>query len=149
MQTLPCYSILGLVAAIAFITSLASVSFMPVPDSLCIIFARPVVTLILSAIVLGDKLNTLKCFSATLLLVGVTLVCQPPFLFHTTPDTEDTSDSDHGALYFVGVALAGTACFTNGLLDILIAKCQVMFRQLPIMNIIITNVSGSVNCCLG
>ena len=101
---------------------------MPVPDSLCIIFARPVVTLALSALVLGDKLNTLKCFSGTLLLAGVTLVCQPPFLFHQTSNVHENSnamEATHDTLYYMGVGLAGTACFTNGLLDVLVAKCQV------------------------
>ena len=90
---------------------------MPVPDALCIIFACPVVTIVLSALMLGDKLNILKSISGTLLLLGVVLVCQPPFLFHQTPD--------HTGLYYVGVALAVTACFTSGLMDVLIAKCEV------------------------
>merc|ERR1711915_704638 len=53
----------GFAGAISFITCLASVSFMPVPDALCIIFACPVVTIILSSFILGDKLNSLKCFA--------------------------------------------------------------------------------------
>merc|ERR1711892_633296 len=71
----------GLVGAISFITCLASVSFMPVPDALCIIFTCPIITMVLSAIMLGDKLNSLKCFSGFLLLLGVVLVTHPPFLF--------------------------------------------------------------------
>merc|ERR1711892_1565435 len=42
----------GLVGAISSITCLASVSFMPVPDALCIIFTCPVITMVLSAIML-------------------------------------------------------------------------------------------------
>ena len=33
---------------------------MAVPDALCIIFACPVVTIILSALLLGDKINLVK-----------------------------------------------------------------------------------------
>ena len=101
---------------------------MPVPDALCIIFACPVVTIVLSAIMLGDKLNFLKCISGTVLLLGVVLVCQPPFLFHQTPASEGNSSfllTSHDDLYYVGVALAVTACCTGGFMDILIAKCEV------------------------
>ena len=108
----------GLSGAIAFIASLATVSFMPVPDALCIIFARPVVTILLSAVFLGERLNFFKCFSGFLLLTGVVLVCQPPFLF-------GQMDSDsRSSLYYVGAYLALTACCTNGLMDVIIAKCE-------------------------
>ena len=50
----------GLTGAVAFICSLACVSFMAVPDALCIIFACPVVTILLSAVMLRDKLNLVK-----------------------------------------------------------------------------------------
>ena len=110
----------GASGAVAFITSLASVSFMPVPDALCIIFARPVVTILLSAVVLRDRLNFFKCFSGALLLTGVALVCKPPFIF----TAEDPTLASHDSLYYVGVYLALTACFTNGLMDVVIAKCD-------------------------
>jgi len=109
----------GLAGAINFITSLASVSFMPVPDALCIIFACPIVTMVLSVIILGDKLNVLKCISGILLLLGVVLVCQPPFLFHQLQD-----GVVHDNLYYIGVSLAVTACCTGGLLDVLVARCE-------------------------
>jgi drug/metabolite transporter (DMT)-like permease len=101
---------------------------MPVPDALCIIFACPVITILLSAAILGDKLNSLKCFAGSLLLIGVVLVCQPPFLFPQTQDNQVISSfllSSHTGLYYVGVALAGTSCCTGGLMNVLIAKCQV------------------------
>jgi drug/metabolite transporter (DMT)-like permease len=106
---------------------------MPVPDALCIIFACPVVTMVLSAIMLGDKLNSVKYFSGTLLLLGVVLVCQPPFLFPQTPESHGYSDfllTSHAGLYYVGVALAGTACLTGGLMDVLIAKCEVCLTHM-------------------
>ena len=122
------YLFLGVIGAMSFITSLASVSFMPVPDALCIIFACPVVTIVLSAAMLGDRLNSVKCFSGTVLLLGVILVCQPPFIFPHELSREGSVSfflSSHDGLYYVGVALAGTACLTGGLMDILIAKCEV------------------------
>jgi len=117
----------GFTGAISFITCLASVSFMPVPDALCIIFACPVVTIILSAFILGDKLNSLKCFAGTLLFLGVVLVCQPPFLFPKNTFFLSPSTflfSAHSGLFYVGVILASTGCVTGGLMDVLIAKCQ-------------------------
>ena len=59
------------------ISSLASVSFMAVPDALCIIFACPVVTILLSALLLGDKINLVKVESGqqceVLMLINETL----------------------------------------------------------------------------
>ena len=119
-----------MVGAISFITSLASVSFMPVPDALCIIFACPVVTMVLSAAMVGDRLNSVKCFSSTMLLLGVGLVCQPDFLFPNQLSREGSVSfllSSHDGLYYVGVALASTACLCGGLMDVLISKCEVCF----------------------
>ena len=42
----------GAMSSLTFITALSAVSYMPVPDALCIVFSCPVVTIILSAIVL-------------------------------------------------------------------------------------------------
>ena len=42
----------GLMSSLTFITALSAVSYMPVPDALCIVFSCPVVTIILSALVL-------------------------------------------------------------------------------------------------
>ena len=67
----------GLTGAVTVIASLASVSFMAVPDAICIIFACPVVTIILSALLLGDKINLVKVESGkqceVLMLIRATL----------------------------------------------------------------------------
>ena len=78
----------GVMAALTFITSLACVSFMAVPDALCIIFACPVVTIALSAVLLRDSINIAKIIAGQLLLLGVVLVCKPPFLFHIIQDED-------------------------------------------------------------
>ena len=54
-----------------------SVAYMPVPDALCIIFSNPAVTILLSALLLGEPLSLLKLLSAVLLVGGAALVCQP------------------------------------------------------------------------
>jgi len=53
----------GVAAAMTFITALASVTYMAVPDALCIVFSCPVVTIILSAIILKDRLTVAKVCS--------------------------------------------------------------------------------------
>ena len=67
----------GLTGTVKVISSLASVSFMAVPDALCIIFACPVVTILLSALLLGDKINMVKVESGqqceVLMLINETL----------------------------------------------------------------------------
>ena len=39
-------------------------------------------TILLSAALLGDKLNIVKLAAASLMVSGVVLVCKPPFVFH-------------------------------------------------------------------
>ena len=41
-------------------SSLASVTFIPVPDALCIIFSSPLVTILLSAALLREQLTVVK-----------------------------------------------------------------------------------------
>ena len=71
----------GVTGSLAFICSLACVSFMDVPDALSIIFACPLVTIFLSVVMLHERLNPVKISSSVLLLSGVILVCRPPFIF--------------------------------------------------------------------
>ena len=40
------------------------------------------VTILLSAALLGDKLNMVKLAAASLMVSGVVLVCKPPFVFN-------------------------------------------------------------------
>ena len=95
-----------------------SFTLMPVPDALCIIFACPVVTILLSAAVLGDSLNPPKLAAALLLFSGVALVCRPPFIFgaHAQPAP--------GSGYYLGAALAVTACVAQGVACVLVARCR-------------------------
>ena len=115
----------GLAGSIAFISSLASVSFIDVPDALSIIFACPLVTIFLSAVMLRDKLNPVNMCAGLQLFAGVILVCKPPFIFDTLSRLHlyiDPVEADE--TYAVGVVLAITACLTGGLMDVLVAKCE-------------------------
>ena len=110
--------------SVAFICGLACVSFMDVPDALCIMFACPVVTIILSALMLRDKLNIVKICAGGLLLSGVLLVCRPPFLFDTLTSLLGLDPTQEDDMYAIGVVLAITACVSGGLMDVLVAKCE-------------------------
>jgi len=115
----------GTLGAVTFIAALSCVSFMQVPDALCIIFACPVVTIAASAIMLRDKINLAKILAGIFLLFGVVLACKPPFLFNviekfnlTVGNQKEVTD-----LYYIGVILAVTSCLAGGIMDVLIAKC--------------------------
>ena len=60
-----------------------SFTLMPVPDALCIIFACPVVTIFLSALVLKDRINIPKVAAGLALFTGVVCVSKPPFIFQS------------------------------------------------------------------
>ena len=65
--------------------------------------------------------------SGFILVLGVVLVTQPPFLFNVAPATllfSSLLPLVHDDLYYVGAALAGTGCFMGGLTRVLIAKCE-------------------------
>ena len=61
--------------------SITSFTLMAVPDALCIIFACPVVTISLSALILQDRITIPKALSGAALFLGVVFVCKPPFIF--------------------------------------------------------------------
>ena len=50
----------GISSSLLMMTALASMTYMAVPDALCIVFASPLVTIILSAVILGEKLTFFK-----------------------------------------------------------------------------------------
>ena len=73
----------GFAAGLMLCTATTSFTYMPVPDALCIIFACPVVTIFLSALVLRDRINIPKVAAGAALFSGVVLVSKPPFIFQS------------------------------------------------------------------
>ena len=92
----------GTLGAVTFIAALSCVSYMQVPDALCIIFACPVVTIAASAIMLRDKINLAKILAGIFLLLGVVLACKPPFLFNVIKKL-DLSVGNHKEVRFISV----------------------------------------------
>ena len=97
---------------------------MDVPDALSIIFACPLVTIFLSAVMLRDRLNPVKICSGVLLLSGVILVCKPPFLFDTPMSLLHLDPIEVDEKFTIGVVLACIACLASGTMDVLVAKCE-------------------------
>ena len=109
----------GLAAGLMLCSSITSFTLMPVPDALCIIFACPMVTISLSALVLQDSRITLhKTLSGACLFLGVVFVCKPPFIFH------EENVAEKYECYYLGVALATTACVAMGVMCVMVAKIK-------------------------
>ena len=77
------HCISGFAAGLMLCCATTSFTLMPVPDALCIIFACPVVTIFLSALVLRDSINIPKVVAGVALFTGVVCVSKPPFIFQS------------------------------------------------------------------
>ena len=73
----------GFASGLVFCCATMSFTLMPVPDAMCIIFACPVVTIFLSALVLRDTINIPKLVAGVVLFAGVVCVSKPPFIFQS------------------------------------------------------------------
>ena len=79
-----------------------------------------------------------------MLVMGVILVCQPPFIFHNiSPGPVEKDD-----LYYVGVFLAGMACIAGGLMDVLVAKCVEVSASVLLLWTAIMGLAISIIYCL-
>ena len=79
-----------------------------------------------------------------MLVMGVILVCQPPFIFHN--DSAGPGEKDD--LYYVGVFLAGMACIAGGLMDVLVAKCVEVSASVLLLWTAIMGLAISIMYCL-
>merc|ERR1711892_864129 len=96
----------GLVGAIGLISTLASLSFIGLPDALFILSFQHMFTLLFTKIFKGDTLTSIKCFSSTLLFFGVILVTQPSCIFHCSSWAPFLRLVPQPGMYGVGIALA-------------------------------------------
>lgn len=76
-----------------------ALSHLPIADATVIQFCNPVLTAIIAAAVLRERLSGLDLFAAVCAMTGVVLVAQPTFLFPTGESLD---------LVAVGVATVGT-----------------------------------------
>ena len=112
---------------------MASVTLIPVPDALCIIFSAPLVTTLLSVLILRESLNMIKVMtsegtatcisvqvvSGLILILGVFLACKPPFLFPSSVRGEASQE-----VRTLGLMLALAACISTGMMSVLVARVR-------------------------
>jgi len=134
----------GLASSLTFTTALSSVTYMEVPDALCIVFACPVVTIILSAIFLGDTLTASKIIAGFQLFIGVILVCKPPFLFGSS---NNPAPKEHHS-YYVGVLLAVTACLSGGSMNVMVSRLKHVSSNILVLWSAVSGILMSVIYCL-
>ena len=118
----------GICSGVRLLLQLACLHYLPLGDALTLIFTEPLWTVVASKLVLGTRIGPWKFFFALLLLTGMFLCIQPPFLFGARPEEEsqrevingtnsssittNTTSNNHGSdkddqfedLYFVGVS---------------------------------------------
>ena len=79
-----------------------------------------------------------------MLVTGVILVCQPPFIFNNFSRRPGERDD----LYYLGVFIAVIACVTSGLMDVLVAKCEEVSASVLLLWTAIMGLAISVLYCL-
>ena len=85
-----------------------------------------------------------QILAGSMLVTGVILVCQPPFIFHSVSPRSGEKDD----LYYVGVLLASTACIATGLMDVLVAKCEEISASVLLLWTAMMGLAISVLYCL-
>ena len=70
----------GLLTGLRILFTFSSVLYMPLGDSLTIVFTEPLWTVLLSRLVLSIRIGAWKIIFGCLLLCGMVLCVQPPFL---------------------------------------------------------------------
>jgi len=121
----------------------ACVLYMPIGDALTIVFTEPLWTLILSKLILKIRIGMWKLFFGLLLIAGMVLCIQPPFLFPVSPElplnstmnetdsNPDALDQDHDLIdspsssnYYLGVLMAVCTAMFGALNNVVIARCE-------------------------
>ena len=79
-----------------------------------------------------------------MLVTGVILVCQPPFIFNNFSRRPGEKDD----LYYLGVFIAVIACVTSGLMDVLVAKCEEISASVLLLWTAMMGLAISILYCL-
>lgn len=132
----------GLLSGGRVFLQFACLQYLALGDALTLVFTEPLWTLIISRIVLGTRIGAWKISFGLVLVAGMVLCIQPPFIFggraadpatnvtNTTEDSQDSSTlspsvpSDTGPSYYIGALLALGAALTGASANVIIAKCQ-------------------------
>ena len=98
----------GLINASIIFTCYLAFLNMPIGDALAIVFSSPVFTLISTFMILGHRHSLWKVIFALVVIIGVVLIVQPPFLFGS--NSENTNDGAR----LLGVIMAVTTATLGG-----------------------------------
>jgi len=143
----------------------ACLDYLPIGDALTIIFSEPLWTLILSKLFLRTKIGLWKSSFAVILLVGVLLCAQPPFVFknfnsrlHHTPENTsipdfvdegvDASTPSSSFKTYLGTALAIGAAVSGALSNILVAKLETVEQISTTSLVAYSGLGGAVQAIL-
>ena len=128
----------GLFTGLRILFTFASVLYMPLGDSLTIVFTEPLWTILLSRVILRISISGWKMMFGCLLVCGMVLCVQPPFLFPSDSqvpagqtsrnDTErkeiDEDEPNGEPHYYLGVLLALGTAVMGALTNVCIARCE-------------------------
>lgn len=114
-------SIRGLLIALTVVTIIKAVSLSPIAEVFGCFFIGPILSVLLSVFVLGERASVAEWFSVVFGFVGVLLVVQPEFLgLDSIANTSNTNNIDRTGLYwallagvFYGLFLVATRWAAN------------------------------------
>ena len=86
----------GICSGVRLLLQLACLHYLPLGDALTLIFTEPLWTVVASKLVLGTRIGPWKFCFALLLLTGMFLCIQPPFLFGVGPEEGSQDDVTNG-----------------------------------------------------
>ena len=122
---------------------LLAIPYMPIGDLIVLSFMSPVFSVFLDRVVLKRPLTFLAVFLCMIIIVGDVLVVKPPIIFGDRPNDNvedipkqiftyvsllltkgEDATSEHGNLYYLGVALCVYTAFAGSVTNVAAAKSQ-------------------------
>ena len=100
----------GIIAGLAIAVSAYAIRLLPLVDVSMILAIKPVFVTLLSCIFLKEACGVYEMFNLILVLGGITLVLQPPFIF-TTSEAAYTPHMFYTALVLVAVTALSSSIF--------------------------------------
>ena len=84
---------------------------MPIGDALAIVFSCPAFTLVTTFMILGHRHSLWKVIFALIVIIGVVMIVQPPFLFGSNSENYENNDGGNrlfGVIMAVTTAILGS-----------------------------------------
>lgn len=103
-----------------------ALQFLPASNVYCVYFLYPIVVMILTTSLLGEKLSIIDILCAPVCILGVIFIVRPKFLFD---NPNDKVNLDSNNLLYLAV---GVACLAKGTADFFIRKIKTSVHFLVI-----------------